>query len=55
MPAVFCAARQKCGGEAIGANLQRKKAVPAGHETGGNERPERVRHYEEACEPPALA
>jgi hypothetical protein len=52
---VGAGARQECGGEAFGANLQRESAIPTGHEAARNERAERVREYKEAGKPPTLA
>ena len=41
--------------EPFRANLQRKLAIPAGHEPDGDERTQLQRHYQEAGEPPVLA
>jgi hypothetical protein len=42
------------GREPLRANLQRKLAIPAGHEPDGDERAKRQRHHQEAGEPPVL-
>ena len=41
--------------EPFRANLQRKLAIPAGHEPDGDERTQRQRHHQEAGKPPVLA
>ena len=43
------------GREPFRANLQRKLAIPAGHEPDGDERTQRQCHHQEAGEPPVLA
>jgi hypothetical protein len=40
--------------EPFRANLQRKLAIPAGHEPDGDERTQCQRHYQKAGEPPVL-